>query len=414
MRVCYRTICAYGASLALIAGWWWLADVWKRPSRPLSAGEVAVEAAAAARHTDVAVALPERDELVAALSGNWATALKLLAVWDRAAVELEGTGIAGVRRLPRPRLLDVYGTGYLLLHGSEEERRRFCASSAAVTVTDDRGVQLHLHQSPHRALPQTYAAAAVLLALAGTQGIVALPRGLRDQQRLFPEVDMEAVTCDSDRYHAELLQKDPPDVAIVNAEYSNPAFLGALADQGIPLFTLKVPDNLTSICGQFRRLGQVVDRQPEAEILATFFEGAFIALDNLLLANRDNVALIERPLLLFCYQRQWYLPGGRNLTAQLTKRLGLSPVVNAFSGHDDTWLTPLSLEELVNYNPDHLIIATDLNVTESVREQLSHPPLDALAACRSGRVYTVDIDVQESLVQQLALAYYDLCRTLLP
>lgn len=415
--------CYYYFAAVLFIGVWWTLAFSAIPSlrlfnAPPLLHDTATTAAVPLDATDELTALIsplDRHKIIAALNGDITTILELLITWELDAdLLMAHGGTPVICRLPRDRLLTTYRQARTLLNGSEEQILALRRHHRAASIVDDRGETFYLHDRPRLLLPQTYAAASFLLAFGASPDIVALPRGLRCQQKLFPMTPFHTIAHDSDRYHAELVACHHPDLAIV-AEYSDPAFLAALTDQKVPLFTMTAPDDIHGLIDGMVRLGHLVDRSPEALILATFLEGALLHLD-----TRKAIATIagripRRPLFLFSYSNQWYLPTARTLTSALLNHLSLSPPADAFShgsaaqGADGCWLMPLSLEEIAVYDPDHLIIAVgDPSYCENLRHER---PFCELTACRRGHLYTVDATVQESIAQHIVLAAFDLWST---
>ena len=219
-----------------------------------------------------------RGTLKKALDGDVGLITQLIADWEVDAQLLELSGRTSIKRLPREQYLRSQIIGRQILNLPSDSLQRVRDLERDSIVIDDLGMPLEFCHTPQRILPQTFVSASVLLALTTPQQIAALPKGLRGLKSLFPEALTNQIPYDLDRYHSEKLFLSAPEVAFV-ADYSNPSLLSALQAQGIRLFTLKHTNRIEEVAHVLKRIGHVVDRSLEAELLTMFMEAAMFAIE---------------------------------------------------------------------------------------------------------------------------------------
>lgn len=343
-----------------------------------------------------------RDELQKALAGNTSLMAKMIADWDVDAQLIEDAGYNHTKRLPGKSYLRSQVLGRMLTQSKPRRLERLREQMRAKSVTDDAENTLDLAKAPRRFLPQTYGAASFLLALQDPKQIVALPRGLREQTQLFPVEVTSQVPIDVDRFNSEKLYLAKPDVAFI-AHYSHPAMVDALRSQGIPLFTITKLDTIEDIKNALMKLGQVINRSFEAELMAIFMDAALLAIDNRMMALKEAKKASAR-ILFVNYHNQFSLPGARTLTGQLLQRAGISQMM---AGTSFDWLIPIDQESIVNFNPDCLIVATT-NRQEAKTQLQQNPALSHLPVVQNQKVVFVDENIQQFPSQHIVLAYFDI------
>ena len=266
-------------------------------------------------------------------------------------------------------------------------------------------------------MPQTYAAASFLLALAPANEIVALPGRLRGQEHLYPRALTDQIPLDIERYNAEKLFRAHPEIAFV-AHFSHPATIETLANQGVILYTMKNPASLQDISHELMHIGNIISRPLEAELLSLFIDAAMLALDNRLqiLTKEFDAADIKPPRLLFLnYHQNFSIPTKKTLTGQLLKRIGAWDISLPYSEANEQsheWMMmPIDKERLINLDPECLVIAAE-NPQAVEREIRQDIALKQLSAVRNNRLYFVDESIHHSPSQYIVLAYYDIIQAL--
>jgi len=339
----------------------------------------------------------DRNLLHKALQGDFVLMARLISDWDVEAQILQSQGIEGIQRLPH--------TDFLQSQLIIREKKPVLSPEL---VVDDNNTSFRVKEGYQKFLPQTFMAASFLLAASPPEQIAALPQGMRDQTHLYPQERMKQVSLDINRLNAEKLYMVRPDIAFV-AHYSHPATLHALEQQGVQLFTIKNVETIEDITKAFTRMGHLINRPQEAELLKLFMEASFLAIDNHLMAIKKENRSGKDPLrfLYLNYYSQFSIPHSTSLTGHLLKRLGIDPLIPDFHRETQQWKLPIAQEQIVNLNPDVLIIST--TQAAGMRQLIqNNSALSQLPAVRKNQIYFVDEIVQESPSQYLVLAYYDL------
>lgn len=394
----------YSAIFALIITWWSLA--FRDSLRPISLTHQKTLSFRNKSPSLLASLSPlKRNMLHSALSGDKALMAKMIADWDVDAQLLSVAGHSTVKRLPRHMFLRSQVLGRQLTAGSSDDRTELNRCAHVEHVVDDIGTEIRLSHAIDRFIPQTYASASFLLALADAKQIIALPQGLRSQTALFPKQLTDKIPLDIDRYNSETLFLAHPHTAFV-ASYSHPALVNALQDQGVQLFTLTNLDSVSDIQKALIRIGHTINRSMEAELLSLFMESAMLALDNRILALKDALVDHALPRTLFVnYHTQFTIPTKLTMTGHLLERLGVAQPSFATSRHE--WTIPIDHEQIANFNPFCMIIAA--GERKALGSELNNwPALAHVSAVQEGRVVFVDDAIQQFPSQYVVLAYYDL------
>ena len=396
----------YGPIVLFIGIWWWLAFA-STPPLP----EAATSGTAPATPQQTPLPLVEltplsRERIHAALSGDVEAMIAQMTEWDTDAALIEQRYPCQAVRLAADKMLRAQLLARLLLRADDVELERIRREQLPKTLSDDNEVPLPVYEKVPRVLPQTYAAASMLLALTEPEHIIALPKGLRRQTPLHPQHLVDAIPLDAHRYNGELLQQLHPDIAFV-AHYSLPATVAALRAQGIHVFTLNNVETLPQILGSLYRVGVAVGRPLKGELMSIFGEAALNAIDNHYLAYQ-NEKLETTKILFVNYSTHFSMPTMRTLTGQRLTRLGiLLPNILTEENSQQRWRIPIDYEQLVALAPDCLIIGTCFP-EELHQKILSTPALQKLPAVKEGRLFFVDAEIQDSPSQYAVLAYYDI------
>lgn len=356
----------------------------------------------------------QREQLHKALSGDYHLMIKLITDWDHDAQIMEQMGFKEIKRLSTHHFLRCQLLARQINSSSSAELNRLHDDYRSEFIPDDIGNLFDLSKSYGRFLPQSYVAASFLLALCEPESIVALPKGMREQKSIYPIEITRLIKLDADRYNTEKLYEAKPDIAFI-ADYSHPSTIQALQRQNIPLFTLKHIQSPEDIQDALIRIGNVINRPLEAELLSFFVEAAMQAIDNRFkVLNTTFNAPHAQPRVLFLkHHLTFSTPTSRTLTGKLLKRMGVKSLIgDETSQNKFAWTVPLYQEQILDLNPDYIIIAanpidTDKNNTlkESLLQNLIH---------QQKIIAFVDDTVQESPSQYLVLAYYDIFEALTP
>lgn len=356
-----------------------------------------------------------RTDIQKALSGNTSLMSRLIAEWDIDALIMQSNGIQPIQRLSTLNFVRSQWIQRQLASGDKqyiaslqkEYRQQFIIDAANNTI---------LLEKPYlKVLPQTFAAASFLLALAPIEQIVGLPKRLREQEQLYTKELTSKIPLDIDRHNGEKLFLANPEIAFV-ANYSHPATIQALANQGVVIYTMKNPATLEDIKSEILNTGHIIDRPLEAELLNIFIDAAMISLDNRIsLLNTKLEQQNKHPTMLFLnYHQNYSLSTQKSLTGQLLTRLErinttLPTHLTSKSNHE--WTIPIGKEQILNLNPDCLIISTQ-HCQALEKEIRKDEALKQLTAIKNNHLYFVDEVIQQSPTQYIVLAYYDLIQAL--
>jgi iron complex transport system substrate-binding protein len=360
----YKSFILYFLCGFAILGWWTLAFRQSFQS-PLIVTSHSQFKPFPDNYQNISLSKLRRKTLHQALAGDYSLMARLIYDWEIDACLLESHGVKAIKHLS---LQDVYISQQLA-----------------------REIKKNKPVTPTRYLPQTYASASLLLALLPPDQIIALPKGLKEEEQLYPKELTSKIPLTIDRHHSEELFLARPTSAFVSASYSHPAMLETLTRQGINLIPLQHTQNVNDILQMVLLLGQEVDRPLQAKLLTLFIEASLLAIDNRLACLNNSS---EWKALYVNYYSRYYHPSPSTTTWELLKRLNLQP-----KEHSST----LDLEHLLEIDPDYLIISSD-------QAPMANYPISELEAAKNGRLFYIEDKIQQSPTQYIVLAYYDIAQ----
>lgn len=366
-----RSILIYLVCTTIILSWWILAFKHSFQSPLTVTFQQSTLTHFSDHDQDTPLSKLSRNTLHKALLGDYTLMARLIFDWEIDACLLESQGHKNIKHLP------------LTAIGLSQQLARNIKKNNAV------------HSNHY--LPQTHASAAVLLALLPPEQLIGLPKGLREEEALYPKTLTSKIPLTIDRHHAEEIYLEKPAAAFVSATYSHPAMLETLTRQGIALVLLQPVKNVNDIIQMVLRLGYEVDRPMQAKLLSIFIEAALLAIDN-------RLALLDIPgdlnMLYVNYYSRYYLPSPSTVTWDLLIRLGLQPKKHSLA---------LDLEHFLEIDPQYLIVSS----TEvPINLNLINYPLNQLKAAKEGRLFYLQDKIQQSPTQYVVLAYYDLAQAI--
>lgn len=355
-----------------------------------------------------------RDDIKSALSGDIELMTKLMKEWDVDAQILEGQGLLGIRKLKRSSFIRAQMIGRKFEEKSDNELNNLSKQVTSPVVFDDKGTPFPVNSLSDKFLPQTFVSASFLFALASPKEIVAIPYGMRAQTELYPKSLTDLIPLDTDRAYSEQLYKENPKVAFV-ADYSHPATLGMLSNQGIPLFTLNAMKTVSQVEEAVIKVGGVINQPLKAEVLSLFIESAMLAIDNRLIALQHDISKDHEPpkVMFLNHYAQFSVPTDRTIAGDLLHRLNhlQFKMIPRQEINAKFWSFPIDQEQIICANPDCLIIAT--NEMDELRESIENNQAFAnVNACIHQRVHLVDYTTQAP-TQFIVLTYYDIAQALM-
>ncbi len=355
-----------------------------------------------------------REQIQEALSGNIELMTKMMRDWDLDAQILESQGVQEIRRLQRSAFIRAQMIGRKLIEQDTGELQSLQAQLRKNVIFDDLGVPFKKEKQLNRFLPQTFVSASFLLALASPDEIVALPHGMRDQVALYPRSLTNQIQLDTDRTLSEALYQTRPNIAFI-ADYSHPATLETLTSQGISLFALNSMNTVDQIESAIQRIGGVINRSLEAEVLSLFMESAMLAIDNQLIARHHDFSKDQPPpkVMFLNYYSHYSAPTEKTITGQLLKRLENLHFTFLPKNHGSSrlWSIPVEYEQIVSSDPDCMIISS--SDSQSLQEMIKNErAFKDLSARRTDHIHFID-DTTQAPTQYIILAYYDLAQALI-
>lgn len=270
-------------------------------------------------------------------------------------------------------------------------RRTLCASAAtalftpriarATTVTDAAGRALQVPAKVERVFPAGPPAAILLYTLAPDL-LLGWPRANRPEEcaYMLPDVCMRPevgrLTGRGNTANLESVLALKPDL-ILDVGSTSATFVslaGRVQDQtGIPYALLD--GRFDAIVPTYRKLGELVGRQREAENLARHAEDALKTIRGRII----DIVRSSRP-------RVYYARGPRGLTTALGGSINVETIellARNVAGETKGGLANVSIEQVLLWNPD-VIITIDQDFAAAVKND---PAWSSVAAVKSGRVH---------------------------
>jgi len=348
-----------------------------------------------------------RDEIKLALDGDVSMMGKLISKWDLEAEILEYQGVDHVKRLDRQDFLRSQIITKTLQFGDSHTINELRMLQRQHIVVDSTGHPLNLTIHYNKFLPQTYLAAGVLISLLDPHQIVALPKGFRKQESIYPVEFTKKILLDIDSFQSEKIYLSSPDLAIVAQYYSHPSTLQTLKSQGIEMFCMGNISDIDDVKKSINDLGQICNRPLKSDLLNLFIEAALSAIDNKRLIANTDIDLND--VLIVNHHTQYSLPASKTLTYSLMKRMGIriNPSMIDDSSIDHEWAIPLREEKIIGMNPKHLLIITSPHKA-SLDYFYQTELFNHIDASKKRCVTILDVQLQQSPSQYIVLAYYDL------
>lgn len=394
--------CIYSVLIGLILSWWFLA--FRKPGREiltyciLSSHDPKLSLENAALFPYLSPL--SREKLHLSLSGNIEQMIQCITEWDIDAQILESKGVIGIQRLSKEDYLQAHLLSRLLTTQNRNNLHRLNCQLRLPEIIDDANHRLVLKDSFHRFLPQTYVAASFLLAIASSEEIVTIPKGLRMLSHLYsPELLKKIPDIDE----TEKLYLEHPDIAFI-AFYSHPPTLNILLSQGIERCTINNINTIEDIQNALLKVGHASNHPGEANMLNLFMSACLMTIDNRLRALHQSTSPhFTKPILFLYHDRHFMMPTEKSLSGQLLKRaMSHHPgIACSISSNPQEWRTLYSQEKILQHSGEELILAMPF-----CRNQQN---LEIDLPCNTFKqIFLVDETVQESPTQYIVLAYFDL------
>lgn len=257
------------------------------------------------------------------------------------------------------------------------------AAHYPLTVTDQAGREVTIESEPQRIVSGYYISTSALIALGQADRLVGI-EAKADKRPIYrlsaPElIDLPNVGS-AKEFDLEGCAALEPDLVILPMKLKNAA--DTLSDLGIPVILVN-PENQPLLQEMIGLIADATNSQSQALALQGFTETQEIYLNVTLEdAEKPTVYLAGNSGLLSTAGEAMYqsdlicLAGGKNAAAEIT----------------DTYWAEVSYEQLLAWNPQYIILASDADYT--VEDVLADENLAACDAVASGHVYQLPGDAE--------------------
>ncbi len=258
-----------------------------------------------------------------------------------------------------------------------------CVLGEGITLTDQTGRQLTLAETPGRIVSGYYISSSALIALGLEDKLVGIEAkaGTRPIYARSAPALMELPSVGTAKeFDLEGCVALKPELVILPAKLKSAA--ETLESLGIPVLLVN-PESQQQMEQMVSLLGQATGTQGRAEALLSFIAGQRENLETLLAEGEKPRVYLAGNSSLLCtagagmYQSDMMLlAGGENVAA----------------GIADTYWADISYEQLLAWNPDYIVLASDASYT--VEEVLADPNLADCAAVKNGNVLRLPGDAE--------------------
>lgn len=252
-----------------------------------------------------------------------------------------------------------------------------------IALTDQTGRQLTLAQTPERIVSGYYISSSALVALGLEDKLVGI-EAKADKRPIYARSAPELMELPSvgtaKEFDLEGCVALKPDLVILPAKLKSAA--ETLESLGIPVLLVN-PESARQMEQMVSLLGQATGTQDRAEALLSFIAGQRENLETLL-------ADVEKPRV--------YLAGNSSLLSTAGAGMYQSDMMllaggeNVAAGIADTYWADISYEQLLAWDPDYIVLASDASYT--VEEVLADPNLADCAAVKNGNVLRLPGDAE--------------------
>lgn len=258
-----------------------------------------------------------------------------------------------------------------------------CVLGEGVSLTDQTGRQLTLAETPGRIVSGYYISSSALIALGLEDKLVGI-EAKADKRPIYARsapalMELPSVGT-AKEFDLEGCVALKPELVILPAKLKSAA--ETLEDLGIPVLLVN-PESQQQMEQMVFLLGQATDTQDRAEALLGFIAEQREKLEALLAEGEKPRVYLAGNSSLLCtagagmYQSDMMLlAGGENVAA----------------GIADTYWADISYEQLLAWNPDYIVLASDASYT--VEEVLADPNLADCAAVKNGNVLRLPGDAE--------------------
>ena len=245
-----------------------------------------------------------------------------------------------------------------------------------ITVTDQAGRQVTIESEPEKLVSGYYISTSLLIALDLDDKLVGI-EAKADKRPIYqlsaPELIELPNVGTAKEFDLEGCIALEPDLVILPMKLKNTA--EALEKLNIDVLYVN-PENQELLTEMMNLIGTVTNTQEKTKELMDFVTKQEATLTNAL-ANADTPSV--------------YLAGNSNMLSTAGSAMYQSNMITLAGGKNvaanipDTYWVEIDYEQLLTWNPDYIILASDANYT--VDDVLTDPNLAECSAIKNGNVY---------------------------
>jgi iron complex transport system substrate-binding protein len=280
-----------------------------------------------------------------------------------------------------------------------------------LTVTDDAGTTLTLPSAPGRIISLTISTDEMLLSLVARNRLLGVTAFAVDRE-LSNVADAAASVPNKLTLNVETVISLRPDLVLV-ARWTDPGLVQQLRDARVPVYLMTNGLTVPEIEAKIMRLALVVDEPRKGREMVAGMESRLAAV-----ARAVSAVAPGKRLRVMDYATWGSAQGKGSSWDEIVQRAGL---INAVAGSAaDSWgQVPLSREKILKTDPDILILpgwvyGNPKGAAAFSARITTDPAFRALAAVRTGRVYSMPENLKSSTSQFIAAAVEWLARTAYP
>lgn len=246
-------------------------------------------------------------------------------------------------------------------------------------LRDASGEPLVIAAPPQRIVSQTLGTDEILLALCPTERIAALSALADDESYSNVVVEARQVAGRAAQDAEQILQLQP-DLIFV-ASYSRAEVVELLQASRAPVFRFANFNSIADIKDNIRTVGYAVGSDPAADALIR-------KMDESLAAAQARMPAGQTPPRIMSFGQGGYTGGANTTFDDMVRAVG---AVNVSAANGIKGFAKISVEKVLEWEPDFIVAGANHGEMESVRKNLlADPVVAASKAGRTGRVIVLD------------------------
>ena len=259
---------------------------------------------------------------------------------------------------------------------SEKENTETLVTQYPITVTDQAGREVTIESEPEKLVSGYYISTSLLIALDLDDKLVGI-EAKADKRAIYklsaPELIELPNVGTAKEFDLEGCVALEPDLVILPMKLKNTA--EALEKLDIDVLYVN-PENQALLTEMMNLIGTVTNTQEKTKELMNFVTKQETTLTNTL-ANADTPSV--------------YLAGNSNMLSTAGSAMYQSNMITLAGGKNvasditDTYWVEIDYEQLLTWNPEYIILASDASYT--VDDVLADPNLSECSAIKNGNVY---------------------------